>query len=94
VIALDSFCQRVLSEIQCLASDTSKTSHERYLAVYSLLEQRRDELAQAFDDPRRSTAVSQLAYIQSHRLLTDEEISRFSPKTRETVQFFLEPGDL
>jgi hypothetical protein len=88
-IALERFCQRVLSEVGRLASDTSKTGHERYLAVFKLIERRDRELAEAFDDPRRSTALHQLAHIQSHELLTEEEMGRFSPEVREVVRLLL-----
>jgi hypothetical protein len=89
-LALERFCERVLTEISHLAADTKKTSHERYLAVYKRLERRDRELADAFNDLRRSTAFRQLACIQSHQFLTGEEMSRFSPETREVVQLFLD----
>jgi hypothetical protein len=85
-IALDRFCQRVLDEIARVASDASKTSHERYLAVYQLIERRDRELATAFNGLRRSTALLQLMSMQSHGLLTAEEMSRFSAETREVVR--------
>jgi hypothetical protein len=85
-IALERFCQRVLDEIAGLAGDTTKTSHERYLAVFRLLERRDRELADAFNDMRRSTAYFLLGHIQSHDLLTEEEMARFSPETRAVVQ--------
>jgi hypothetical protein len=88
-IALERFCERVLSEVSRLTSDTRKSSHERYLALFKLIKRRDRELADAFDDLRRSTALLQLARIQSHGLLTDEELARFSPETRDVVQFFL-----
>jgi hypothetical protein len=88
-VALDRFCQRVLSEVGELAVDADRTSHERYLAVFRLMKRRDEELAAAFDNPRRSTALQQLACIQSHRLLTEEEFARFQPETRASVQVFL-----
>jgi len=33
-VALDRFCQRVLAEIDAIASDDSKTNHERYLDIF------------------------------------------------------------
>src|SRR5437867_8709064 len=86
-IALERFCERVLAEIDRIASDGSETSHERYLAVFKLIEQRDKELAGAFDDFRRSTALYQLACIHSQGLLTDEEMGRFTAETRDIVQF-------
>jgi hypothetical protein len=88
-IAVERFCQRVLSEVDRLASDTEKSAHDRYLAVFALMKQRDRELADAFNDLRRSTALRQLARIQFHDLLTQEELDRFSAETREAVQFLI-----
>ena len=54
-VALDRFCQKILTEIEGIAADTNKTHHERYLAIYERIRQRDKELAAAFDDLRRST---------------------------------------
>jgi hypothetical protein len=86
-IALERFCQRVLSEVAHLTSDTGKSAHERYLAVFKLIRRRDDELADAFDDLRRSTAMRRLACIKFHELLTEEELAHFSPETRDLVEF-------
>lgn len=83
--ALRRFCEDVLSEITRIASDTSKTPHERYLEVFQLVRERDRKLAAAFDDKRRSTALSQLALIRSYGLLTDEEVGRFSPEARDAI---------
>jgi hypothetical protein len=90
-LALDRFCQRVLSEVAQLASDAKANPHERYLAVLDFVNRRNDELADAFDDMRRSTATLRLARIRTHSLLTDEEFCRFSAATREAVEL---PGFL
>jgi hypothetical protein len=79
----------VLSDIERLASETGKSAHVRYLAVFKLLQRKDKELADAFDDLRRSTAWCQLAVIRSRGLLTEEEFARFSPETRGAVQVFL-----
>jgi hypothetical protein len=88
-MALERFCERALSEVRRLASDTGKGAHERYLAVFELLRHRDKELAEAFDDLRRSTAWRQLAIIRARGLITEEEFARFSPETRGAVQTFL-----
>lgn len=90
VLALDRFCERVLSELGSIASDARRTHHERYLAVYNLIQQQNDDLADAFDNPRRSMLVTQLARIRAQELLTDEEFSRFGLPTRESVDGLLE----
>src|SRR5262249_27257251 len=89
-LALDRFCQRVLTEVSRLAADSGKSNHERYLAVFKLLERRDEELADAFNNPRRSTALVQLARIRFEGLLTEEEFAGFSLETRASVQVFLD----
>ena len=49
-IALDRFCWRVLDEIQQVNADTKRSTHERYLAVYDLIQRRDRELADALDE--------------------------------------------
>ena len=88
-IALERFCQRVLAEVARLSCDTGTSNHARYQAVFKLMESRDQELADTFDDVRRSTAWRQLASIQSLELLTEEEFARFSPETRGVVTVFL-----
>jgi hypothetical protein len=88
-LALERFCERVLAEVSRLGSDPGKSSHERYLAVFKPIERRDRELADTFDDFRRSTAWRQLAFMRSQGLLSDEEFERFSPETRGAVQVFL-----
>ncbi len=89
-LALDRYCQRVLEELTRIAASSGQSHHERYLAVYRLIQRRDDELADTFNDPRRSRAVIQLARIQWHGLLTEDEFARFGAETRDEVQFLLD----
>jgi hypothetical protein len=88
-LALERFCQRVLSDIEGLARDSAKTSHERYLAIYGLIQQRDNELAGIFNDQRRSTAIEKLARMRALNLVTDDEVASFSPETCEVIQFLV-----
>ena len=88
-IALERFCERALTDLDSLASESGKTAHDRYLNVFELLQRRDRELSDAFDAARRSTAFFQLAAIRSRGLLTDEEFARFSPEARSVVQVML-----
>jgi hypothetical protein len=84
-VALERVCQRVLSEIGRLASDTEQGAHERYLEIYQLLRRRDSELARIFNGLRRSNALIRLACMHSHELLRSDELARFSPETREAL---------
>lgn len=39
-VAFTRFCDRILSEVARVSNDSSKSSHERYLAIFKLIEQR------------------------------------------------------
>jgi hypothetical protein len=56
-VALERFSQRILDECRqiCLRQDT--TAHERYGEVYGLIHDRDREMAQAFDNFSRSSAL-------------------------------------
>jgi len=87
-IALERYCQKVLRELGQISADASQTPHERYLAVYKLIQQRDKDLSGAFDDLRRSTASLQIGIIYSLGVITEEELTRFTPETRARVLYF------
>lgn len=89
-IALERFCEKILSEIDKLRSNQSKTHHERYLSIFKLLEKRDKQLGDAFDNPRRSAALEQLLWMKRHKLLSEEEMSRFSQETLEIIHLLME----
>lgn len=92
-IALDRFCRRVLKEIERVVSDSSRSHHQRYLAIYQLVERRDREISDAFNDLRRSRAVLRICHLRTLGLLSDEEFARFGEETRGAVQGFLGSAD-
>ena len=85
-LALERFCARVLEDLaERCRGDDSRDAYELYLEVYELLQQRDRELGLAFDDPRRSRMMAQLAMIYSHGLLEPAEFEQFTARTRERV---------
>lgn len=85
-VALNRFCERILDEVRRLLADDKQGSHEKYLALFKLIQDRDDQIARAFNDYRRSTAERQLVIIQKHELLTPEEMGRFSEETRKNAE--------
>jgi hypothetical protein len=86
--ALDRLCGRILNEVSDVIQDRSHSHHERYRDLWRLLRDRDEEVAGAFDDPRRSRMLWQLAAIHRLGLLEPSELARFEPDTRETVESF------
>jgi hypothetical protein len=92
-IALDRFCQRVLEEVGTILADSSRSHHQRYLAVYRLVGKRDRELADAFNDMRRSRALLRISRLRGLGVLSDDEFAGFSEATRGSVQSILRLGE-
>lgn len=85
--ALQRFSQRILDEMKALAEDKSRTPHERYLAVWKMMHKRNREIADAFDNMRRSAAKLQLLMMyRTLELIEPRELAPFS----EEIRAFLE----
>jgi hypothetical protein len=84
--ALERFCSGVLDEVARISSDDAKSKHDRYLAIYRLMQERDREIDPIFDFLRRSTAVRQLCAFRSHDLVTAEELKSLSPELRQSVE--------
>jgi hypothetical protein len=85
-VALERFCDRVLADIARISSDATKTKHERYLAIYRLVEKRDNQIDPIFDYLRRSTAVRQICAFRAHDLLTAQELRQLSPELVKAVE--------
>ena len=86
-VALDRYCAKVLDDCAAVIRDESKSSHERYLELFKLIQERDDDIAAAFNDMRRSQAAFRLAHTLALGVLTDDELARFSPGFLDTARF-------
>jgi hypothetical protein len=85
-VLLERFCERTLDDLRAMLRATEGSAHEQYRRAYKLLEVRDQELARAFDDFRRSTAIMQLVIMRRMGLLSDDELSVFSEQTQQIVR--------
>jgi hypothetical protein len=83
---LERYSSRILEDVAAAAQGSEGSAHDRYLKVYKLVKERDKQMAHAFDDFRRSTAVMQLGIMRRMKLLTDDELSIFSEQTRTRVE--------
>jgi hypothetical protein len=88
-VALERFCERILSEIERVNAESTKTAHQKYLEIYDLTRRRNEEVAALFDDFRRSTAFFQIVAMKQRDLFTEEEYSRFSEEIRNRIDSLL-----
>ena len=76
--AEERYCERILEELATIVTvSEAGSANARYLKVYKLIKDRDKQMASAFGDCRRSTAVMQLGIMRRMKLLTDEELSLF-----------------
>ena len=84
-VVLERFCRQILSEVKKIDADSAKSFHQKYLDIFRLVQRRDKEIAQIFDNPRRSKALIQLAEMQSRDLLSSDEYLRFNQETRNII---------
>jgi len=85
-VLLERFCQRTLDDLAAMLRARQGSAHDQYRRAYELIAKRDKELACAFNDFRRSTAVMQLVIMRGMGLLSDEELRVFSEQTQQTVR--------
>ncbi len=83
-VARERYCTRILHEVAQLAQGEG-SAHSRYQALFKLIEERDETIALVFNNPRRSTAFSQLATAVRDGIVTREELSGFSEETQALV---------
>jgi hypothetical protein len=91
-IALERFCERVLAEIGSVKNYDARNFYESYLNIFKIVEGRDREIARVFDDLKRSRALTMLAQMCSVGLLSEDELSAFSPETRSVIDILRRNG--
>lgn len=87
-VALERLCARILDNICETASDKTKTSHERFLAVYQLVNDSNRDVARGFDFLSRSRMFLQLVSMQQMNLIEQTEVEGFSEEVRQQLARF------
>jgi pyruvate/2-oxoglutarate dehydrogenase complex dihydrolipoamide dehydrogenase (E3) component len=90
-VTLDRLRQRILDEAQRTATTPGRSSHERYLDVFRLIQDRDRIVADAFNGHRRSMARMHITIIHAQGLFTEDEFAQLSAETREGVARALRP---
>ncbi len=86
---LDHVCKGILDALRTRI-DTSSTDlvhHEQYLNIYKWLHEQDKEIANGFDDLKRSNAYYRLACWVKNSWLTLKEFNSLSKDTRAKVLF-------
>lgn len=88
-VALERFCQGVMAEVERISTDQTQSNHQRYMAIYQLMRDRDKDLANIFDDVRRSNALICIAHLLDKELLIVSESARFSDELQVRIKMLL-----
>jgi hypothetical protein len=83
--ARERFCGRVLDEVGSFRT-ASGSAYSRYLDLFRHLRARDDEVAEVFNDQRRSNAYLQIAAAVRSQIVHREELTVFSAETQALLE--------
>jgi hypothetical protein len=82
---LNAICADTLNEINQEIKDKEDKNHKVYLKVWDIVNTRDRDIADMFNDLRRSNAVFKLALWYKNGYLTEKELTEFTQETQSTV---------
>lgn len=84
-IKLNAICADILDEINQEIKNKDDENHKAYLKVWDIVNTRDIDIADMFNDFRRSNAVFKLALWYKNGYLTDKELNEFTQETQSTI---------
>jgi predicted glycosyl hydrolase (DUF1957 family) len=88
-LARDRYCEEVLAEIERVTHNRAQSPHQRYLDIFKTIERHDREIANTFNDLKRSNALTMLARMRAAGLLTEDEFASLSQESRSAIEFLL-----
>jgi len=82
---LNAVCADILNEINQEIRDKEENNHKAYLNIWNVVNTRDNDIAEMFNDLRRSNAVCKLALWYKKGYLTENELNEFSDETRSII---------
>jgi len=88
--ALNTACDRIFQKVAILAESRGSESHKNYQKLYKLMKEEDKQIAQMFDNFKRSNAISKLARWKKNDLLSDEIFDALTEETRTRIQNYIQ----
>jgi hypothetical protein len=83
---LVALCNRINKQSSVILAETGVSEHEKYLKLYSHVEDSDRIVANCFNDWRRSTLFMKILEIKHHGLLTPDQLEGLSAETLEKLK--------
>ncbi len=87
---LDAICADILDEINREIKNKEDDNHKAYLKVWDIVNRRDMDIAEMFNDLKRSNAVFKLSLWYKNGYLTEQELNKFTRETQSTVNALCE----
>ena len=84
---LNQLCGSFLHEIKEKVIHRTDDHYRSFYAIWELVNAGNDDVADMFDDLKRSNAIFKLALWRRNGLLSDDELNEFSAETRSATEF-------
>ena len=82
---LNAVCANILDEINQVIRNKEENNHKAYLKIWDIVNTRDKDVADMFNDLKRSNAVYKLALWYKNGYLTEKELNVFSDGTRSII---------
>ncbi len=87
---LQKACGQILDKISKFIEESLDDNHQTYLKLWKKLRQENSEIADMFDDMKRSQAIMKIFYLYKYKLIDENTLQQFSDETRERVKSMTE----
>ena len=86
---LNAVCADILDEINKVYLSKGNENHKAYLETWDIINRKNNDIADMFDDLRRSNAIFKIALWYGNGYLTDNELKEFTDQTYNTIKYLL-----
>ncbi len=83
---LNEACGNILSRVKEKVKIDEKENHKTYLNIWDIVNSGDNDIAEMFNDLKRSNAISKLALWRNYGLLTELGLNEFSDETRLNIE--------
>ena len=79
-------CERILETAEGIIKERAGNEHEAFLKLWVETNKGNREIAELFDDLRRSNAIFKLIAWRKNNLLSDAELALFTEETQQALR--------
>ncbi len=79
-------CENIFQRTESISEKRCGREHEAYLEFWKVIQEEDDIVAEMFNDLKRSNAVIKLSNWRVHGYLSDEDLSKFSQETQNSIE--------